>query len=195
MAEVKHRKGAQGLIALKSYAKKYTKRKELEAQVEKLRAECNALMPAVLHYFEKHGIDRQTVEGYTVAPRYELWASRNEEKSQKDMHDALIEAGLQDYATESMNHQGMSAHIREIYRELVEAEQQKPKEQQIDIDIKRLKRELWMRYPELEDILEIREDLKVSVTKARKSTARGRIKDVLDRPTALPKDVEEDRID
>src|SRR5690606_27253832 len=71
---VKTRKGPQGLAALKSYARKFTKRKQLEEQVEKLKVECAALAPAVLRYFEKHGIDRQTVDGYTVAPRYELWA-------------------------------------------------------------------------------------------------------------------------
>ena len=195
MVAVATKKGAKGLIALKSYARKHTRRKDLEAEVEKLKAECTALLPAVLRYFEQHGVDRQTIEGFTLSPRYELWASRAENKSQKDMYLALIETGLPDYATESMNHQGMSAHIREIYRELVDAENDKPRDQQRDIDIKALYAEIWARYPELEGVLEIREDLKVSVTKAKKSTARSRIKGVLTKETSLPRDVLDDRID
>jgi len=187
-----------GLIALKAYAKAYTKRKDLEEKVEKLKAECVELLPSVMQYFEKNGVDRQTIEGYTLAPRYELWAGRIDEISQKDMHDALIEAGLGDYATESMNHQGMSAHIREIYRELVAAEQDKPKEKQHDVDLPMLYEEIWARYPELQDKLAIREDLKISVTKSKKSTARTRIKDAMTRKAQkaeeLPKDVRDDRI-
>ena len=187
-----------GLAALKSYAQKYTKRKDLEAQVEKLKAECADLLPAVMTYFEKNGVDRQTLDGYTLAPRYELWAGRAEDMSQEDMYAALVEAGLHDFATESMNHQGMSAHIREIYRELVAAEQDKPKEKQHDVDLPMLYEEIWARYPELQDKLAIREDLKISVTKSKKSTARTRIKDAMTRKAQkaeeLPKDVRDDRI-
>ena len=187
-----------GLIALKAYAKAYTKRKDLEAQVEALKAECAGLQQAVMQYFERHGVDRQTIEGYTLAPRYELWAGRSEELSQQDMYAALVDAGLHDYATESMNHQGMSAHIREIYRELVAAEQNLPKESQRDVDLPMLYEEIWARYPELQGKLAIREDLKISVTKSKKSTARTRIKDVTAcrkaKAEELPEDVADDRI-
>jgi len=195
MVAVATKKGAKGLIALKSYARKHTRRKDLEAEVEKLKAECTALLPAVLRYFELHGVDRQTIEGYTLSPRYELWAGRCEDISQEQMHDALHSTGLQEYAVETMNHQGMSAHIREIYRELVAIEQSKPREEQRDVDLSVLYEEIWARYPELQDMLAIREDLKVSVTKAKKSTARSRIKGVLAVEKSLPKDVLDDRID
>ena len=195
MVAVATKKGAKGLIALKSYAQKHTRRKDLEAEVEKLKAECTALLPAVLRYFELHGVDRQTIEGFTLSPRYELWASRAEDVPADGLYAALVGAGLNDYAVETANYQGLSAHLREIYRELVAIEQEKPLVEQKDVDITALYAEIWSRYPELEGSLRIREDLKVSVTKAKKSTARSRIKAVLTKEVSLPKDVLDDRID
>lgn len=190
---------ARGLTALKTYSVKYTKRKKLEAEIEKLKAECALLERSVLEYFERHGIDRQTVGGYTIAPRYQIWASREEGIDAEQIYNALIDAGLHVYATESMNHQSFSAHIREIHAAMILAEQQRPAAEQRDIDIPALKKELWSLYPELEGKLAIREDLKISVTKTKKSTARTRIRGVMERKAAaaqrLPDEVEDDVID
>ena len=195
MVAVATKKGAKGLIALKSYARKYTRRKDLEGEVDKLKAECAALLPAVLRYFEQHGVDKQTLDGYTLSPRYELWASRAEEVSADGLYAALVGAGLHAFAVETANYQGLSAHIREIYRELVTIEQEKPSAEQKDVNITALYAEIWSRYPELEGSMKIREDLKISVVKSKKSTARARIKGVLTKETPLPKDVADDVID
>jgi len=173
------KRGPSGLTAIKSYAQKFAKRQALEDQVEKLKLELKALEPFVLSYFERNGIDRQSIDGRTVAPRHQLWASRNSERSQTEMHGALIAAGLKEYATESMNHQSMSAYVREIWKELQEQEAEKPREEQRLLDVSYLLGEITARHPELDGILEIREELKISVTKSQKSAARGRIKDVM----------------
>ena len=188
---------AKGLVALKSYAVKYAKRKKLEESLEKIKDELNKLTPSVLLYFEKHGVDRQSVAGYTIAPRYELWASRHEDITPEQMHDALIAAGLKQYATETMNHQSMSAYIREIYRELVEKEREKSTLDRVDINVNTLMDEIVARHPELYNMLAIREDLKLSVTKSKASAARTKIGSVMAnkaQPKRLPRDVEEDVI-
>jgi len=185
----------EGLEALKLYAEKHLRRKELEEECEKLKADCKGLLHTVLMYFQHNGVDRQTVEGYTLAPRYELWAGRNAELTAEDMHDALVEAGLKQFATESMNHQGMSAHIREVYKNLVAEEQEKSRGEQKDVDRERLENQLWSMYPSLEGKLEIREEIKISVTKSKKSTARGRIHDVIARSQQLEGLPDDDRID
>ena len=173
------KRGPSGLTAIKSYAAMFVKRQALEDQVEKIKLELKALEPVVLSYFERNGVDRQSIDGRTVAPRHQLWASRNSECSQKDMHDALIASGLAEYATESMNHQSMSAYVREIWKDLQEQEAEKPLEGQRLLDVSHLLEEIVARHPELGGILEIREELKISVTKSQKSAARGRIKDVM----------------
>lgn len=185
---------AQGLIALKSYATKYTKRKELEGEVERLKSECEGLIPAVMRYFERTGTDKQGIRGYVLSPRYELWAGAADGVRQKDLHDALIDTGLEGYALDRMEHMGMSAHVREIFRELEEAERRKPKAEQRLIDLDALYEEIWKRYPELKGRLKISEVLKISVTKAKESAARKQIKGALKRASELPPEVEEDVI-
>jgi hypothetical protein len=167
------------------YAKTRCTRQKLEAEVERLKDQEAQLKPKVLEYFTKAGVDRQTVStpagSFTVSPRYELWAGRDPSASREDLHLWLEEAGLEEYATEGVNTQGLSAHVREVYREL---ENEWPLH---IITVDRLLGEIFSRYPQLAGKLKITEKYELSLNKAAASSARRKM-------AALPKEVLEDEI-
>lgn len=183
MARVKELK-SKGLIAVRGYVQRFKKRQALEAQIDVLKNEMNQLQDAVLEYFQRQGVDRQSLLGKTIAPRYELWAGREKDIDAQEIHDTLIAEGLGRYAMANMSTQSMSAYIREIYEELNDQESQKPKEEQGIVDVEDVYRELFERHPGMKGKLRINEKLKISVTNAGESKARGKIAGARERASA-----------
>ena len=99
--------------ALKRFVALQAELRELEAKVKAVKEELANLEPAVLTYFENMGIQRLTVDGYTVYVRRQLWASKRPEVSWEEACDAMLVYGLDEYVGPRFNAQQVSAWVRE----------------------------------------------------------------------------------
>lgn len=69
-------------------------KKELEARLKRVKASIEAEEAIALDYMANNGIDRQRVDGVTLFPRSEVYASLAEGKSLDDLLAALSDCGI-----------------------------------------------------------------------------------------------------
>lgn len=96
--------------------------KALDVSVERLKVKRRLLEAYLIDCFTNEPqLNRMTVNGYTVSLRKTLWAKCDDKEKG---YDALIAAGLGDYATRGFNSQSVSA----LFREWEENEEPPPAE-------------------------------------------------------------------
>lgn len=103
-----------GIAAVKRYASSFVKKQDAEAAVKAAEAEMKELHDTVVEYFQRHGVDKQTLDGITVYLRRELWAGREEAADNAMACKALGDAGMGEMAEPRINTQKLSAYAREL---------------------------------------------------------------------------------
>jgi len=101
---------------LKRFVALEERRRQLEAEIDTLKAEAAELEQALMPQFEQAGIERVSVDGRTVYVERKLWAkARDGDKAA--VCKALKRCRLGDYVEETFNTNSVSAYIRELDRE------------------------------------------------------------------------------
>jgi hypothetical protein len=88
---------------------------ELDAETKALRQRQAQVEPMVLDHFAATGTQRTTVDGITIYLHRQLWAGAVQDK--EACYDALVRAGLAEYATKTFNTNAVSALFREWERD------------------------------------------------------------------------------
>jgi len=101
---------------LKRFVALEERRKELEGEIDRIKAEATEIESALMPQFEQAGIERVSVDGRTVYIERRLWAAaKNGDKPA--LCKALKRARLSDFVQETFNSQSLSALVREWDRE------------------------------------------------------------------------------
>lgn len=89
-----------------------------EEALKKLKARRENLGGLLAGQFEDERVDSLTVDvdgkKFTAYTHKQYWAKRKNGAEAEDVYDALITAGLDEYATRSYNTQSVSAYLREL---------------------------------------------------------------------------------
>jgi len=101
---------------LKQFIQLERRRRELEAEIDTIKAESAELEASLLPQFEQAGMERVAIDGRTVYIERKLWAkAKNGDK--QAVCKALKRARLGDYVSETYNSNSLSAYVRELDRE------------------------------------------------------------------------------
>lgn len=101
---------------LKRFVALEERRRELEGEIDRIKAEATELESSLMPQFEQAGIERVSIDGRTVFIERRLWASaKNGDKLA--VCKALKRARLSEFVQESFNSQSLSALVREWDRE------------------------------------------------------------------------------
>jgi hypothetical protein len=101
---------------LKRFVMIESRRRELETEIEALRAEAAQLEQALLPQFEHAGVDRISLDRRTVYVERKLWA-KAKDGDKAAVCKALRRARMGDYIEETFNTNSLSAYVRELDRE------------------------------------------------------------------------------
>jgi hypothetical protein len=96
------------------YALLLTQKLEAEDKVKKINKQLTDLFNPVLDYFQRQGIDQIAAGGRTLYLRREVVTNKNTDFTQKEACDRLRHMGLNEYAGQRVNIQGLAAHVREL---------------------------------------------------------------------------------
>ena len=81
--------------------------KEAGEQIQKL-------MPDVLKYFEREGIDKITIDGMTLYPKRELYSKWQPGINSKNAADKLEALGFSEFVSKSANAIRLRSYVREL---------------------------------------------------------------------------------
>jgi hypothetical protein len=101
---------------LKRFVALEERRRQLEAEIDTLKAEAAELEMSLLPQFEQGGLERVSIDGRTVYIERKLWA-KAKEGDKAAVCKALKRAHLGDYVEETFNTNSLSAYVRELDRE------------------------------------------------------------------------------
>jgi len=101
---------------LKRFVALEERRKQLEAEVETIKAESSELEVRLLPQFEQSGTERIAIDGRTVYVERKLWA-KAKDGDKPSVCKALKRCRLGDYVEETFNTNSLSAYVRELDRE------------------------------------------------------------------------------
>jgi len=101
---------------LKKFVELNRKKKELKKQLKQLEDELKQLQEDVMEVFEEEGIDKISLDGYTIFLKRTLWAKA---KNGDYVYTVtkMKEYGLGDYVQEKFSTQAVSAYVREMEQE------------------------------------------------------------------------------
>jgi hypothetical protein len=92
------------------------RRRQLETEIDAVKAEAAELEQRLLPQFEQSGVERLSIDGRTIYLERKLWAkARDGDKAA--VCCALKRARLGDYVEETFNTNSLSAYVRELDRE------------------------------------------------------------------------------
>ena len=92
------------------------RRRQLEAEIDAVKAEATQLEEALLPQFEQGGLEKVSIDGRTVYLERKLWA-KAKDGDKGAVCKALKRAHLGDYVEETFNTNSLSAYVRELDRE------------------------------------------------------------------------------
>lgn len=101
---------------LKRFVALEERRRQLEAEVDSVKAEAAELEQRLLPQFEQSGMERVFIDGRTVYIERKLWA-RAKDGDKHAVCRALKRCRLGDYVEETFNTNSLSAYVRELDRE------------------------------------------------------------------------------
>jgi hypothetical protein len=101
---------------LKRFVALEERRKQLEDEVDGIKAEAAELESALMPQFEQAGIERVSIDGRTVYIERKLWA-KAKDGDKPAVCKALKRCRLGDYVEETFNTNSLSAYVRELDRE------------------------------------------------------------------------------
>jgi hypothetical protein len=101
---------------LKRFIALEERRRQLETEIDAVKAEAAELEGTLLPQFEQSGLEKVTIDGRTVYVDRKLWAkAKNGDKPA--VCKALKRAHLGDFVEETFNTNSLSAYVRELDRE------------------------------------------------------------------------------
>jgi hypothetical protein len=101
---------------LKRFVALEERRRQLEAEIDTIKAEAAELEALLLPQFEQSGMERVAIDGRTVYIERKLWAkARDGDKAA--VCKALKRCRLGDYVEQTFNSNSLSAYVRELDRE------------------------------------------------------------------------------
>ena len=98
---------------LKRYAKLVKEKTKLKSELGRVEGEMKDLNDPVIAYFQRHGKQRDTLDGVTLFVRRELWPGMSPTTTVERLNAALDEVGLSQIAQRRMNVQSMRAIVNE----------------------------------------------------------------------------------
>jgi hypothetical protein len=101
---------------LKRFVALEERRRQLEAEVDSIKAETAELEQRLLPQFEQSGTERIAIDGRTVYVERKLWA-KAKDGDKSSVCKALKRCRLGDYVEETFNTNSLSAYVRELDRE------------------------------------------------------------------------------
>jgi hypothetical protein len=101
---------------LKRFVALEERRRQLEAEIDSIKAEAADLEQRLLPQFEQSGMERVAIDGRTVYVERKLWASAKNGDKQA-LCKALKRARLSEFVQETFNSQSLSALVREWDRD------------------------------------------------------------------------------
>ena len=101
---------------LKRFVALEERRRQLETEVDAIKAEASELESRLLPQFEQSGTERIAIDGRTVYVERKLWA-KAKDGDKPAVCKALKRAHLGDYVEETFNTNSLSAYVRELDRE------------------------------------------------------------------------------
>ena len=101
---------------LKRFVALEERRRQLETEVDSIKAEAAELESRLLPQFEQSGTERIAIDGRTVYVERKLWA-KAKDGDKAAVCKALRRARLGDYVEETFNTNSLSAYVRELDRE------------------------------------------------------------------------------
>lgn len=101
---------------LKRFVALEERRRQLEAEVDAVKAEAAQLEELLLPQFEQAGLERVSIDGRTVYIERKLWA-KAKDGDKAAVCKALKRCRLGDYVEETFNTNSLSAYVRELDRE------------------------------------------------------------------------------
>jgi hypothetical protein len=102
---------------LKRFVALEERRRDLETEVDRIKAEAAALEQQLLPEFEQSGMERVSIDGRTVYVERKLWAKAKDGGNKAAACQVLRACGLDDYVEETFNTNSLSAFVRELDRE------------------------------------------------------------------------------
>ena len=101
---------------LKRFVALEERRRQLETEVDSIKAEAAELEQRLLPQFEQSGTERIAIDGRTVYVERKLWA-KAKDGDKVGVCKALKRCRLGDYVEETFNTNSLSAYVRELDRE------------------------------------------------------------------------------
>jgi hypothetical protein len=101
---------------LKRFVALEERRRQLEAEVDTIKAEAAELEQLLLPQFEQEGFEKVSIDGRTVYVERKLWA-KAKDGNKAAVCKALKRARLGDYVEETFNTNSLSAYVRDLDRE------------------------------------------------------------------------------
>lgn len=98
----------------KEFAELSKEKKRLEAELAKVKERLVEIEPYLLDIWSRDGVNRITISGITLYMHSQLWAVVAEGCTKEDAIAGLKEAGLGDFVAENYNSNTLSAHFREL---------------------------------------------------------------------------------
>jgi hypothetical protein len=92
------------------------RRRQLEAEIDSVKAEVAELEQLLLPEFERNGVERVSIDGKTIYLERKLWA-KAKDGDKAAVCKALKRCRLGDYVEETFNTNSLSAYVRELDRE------------------------------------------------------------------------------
>jgi hypothetical protein len=101
---------------LKRFVALEERRRQLEVEIDTIKAEAAELEERLLPQFEQSGMERVAIDGRTVYVERKLWAKAKDGDKQA-LCKALKRARLSEFVQETFNPQSLSALVREWDRD------------------------------------------------------------------------------
>lgn len=101
---------------LKRFIALEERRRQLETEIDAIKAEAAQLEQMLLPEFERSGLEKVSIDGRTVYLERKLWA-KAKDGDKAAVCKALKRAHLGDFVEETFNTNSLSAYVRELDRE------------------------------------------------------------------------------
>jgi len=101
---------------LKRFVALEERRRQLETEIDTVKAEAAELEQRLLPEFERGGLEKISIDGRTVYLERKLWA-KAKDGDKAVVCKALKRAHLGDFVEETFNTNSLSAYVRELDRE------------------------------------------------------------------------------
>ena len=101
---------------LKRFVALEERRRQLETEIDTVKAEAAQLEELLLPEFERNGLEKVSIDGCTVYLERKLWA-KAKDGDKAAVCKVLKRARLGDFVEETFNTNSLSAYVRELDRE------------------------------------------------------------------------------